>query len=100
MSLTAPVEDLSAAALGALRCGLQAHLRRQRSEPDLRRALRTVCAEAHRRHLRAEQLLILFKQAWSSLPEVEQLPRGIERDELLGRIITVCIEEFYADGHG
>ena len=52
--------------------------------------------EARRKDLRAAQLLIVFKRAWHSLPGVDQLPYGPERADLSSRIITMCVEEFYA----
>ena len=87
----------SEAAVVALRSALQAQLRGAPSSSDLRRAIRLMCGEARRHDLRAEQLLIIFKHAWNSLPEVQQLPYGRERTDLLSRVVTMCIEEFYAD---
>jgi hypothetical protein len=54
------------------------------------------CEEAKRRALRAEELLIVIKCAWSTLP----LTRWWRRDadtELLSIVITVCIEQFFLD---
>ena len=63
---------------------------------DLRRALRAMCDVAHREDLRVEQLLITLKQVWHTLPEARELPSGRERNEILARIISTCIEEYYA----
>jgi hypothetical protein len=86
----------SDAAVVAVRSALQAQLRGESSSQDLQRAIRLMCEEARRKDLRAEQLLIVFKRAWHSLPEVEQLPRGLERTDLLNHVISLCIDEFYA----
>ena len=63
---------------------------------DSRRAIRALCAAAHEEHLRAEQLLVVVKQALNSLPEVATLPYGAGRADALARVISLCIEEFYA----
>ena len=65
-------------------------------EAQLRSDLRTVCMEAKRNNLRVEHLIIAFKDAWRSLPEARLLPQGTQGPELLNRIITLCIAEFYA----
>src|SRR5919204_4325075 len=89
-------------AAGALGSVLQAQLRSRstgdlRPNGELRRAVRALCAAAHQEHLRAEQLLVLVKQALNSLPEVAALPYDTERADTLARVISLCIEEFYAD---
>ena len=94
---SAPLVRMSSeAAVVAVRSALQAQLQNRASSGELQRAIRLMVGEARRRDLRAEQLLIVFKRAWHSLPEVDQLPYGPERGDLLSRIITMCIEEFYA----
>lgn len=80
----------------ALRAIIQASLQDCGPGWDLRRALRTLCDVARREGHGVEQLLPMLKQAWRSLPEVRELPPGSERDALLSRIISTCIEEFYA----
>ena len=90
-----PPRVLSGAGVVALRSALQAQLRGEWPDGALRRAIRVMCDEAHRNGLRAEQLLVILKDAWSSLPEVTRLPTGGTRERLLGRIVTMCVEEFY-----
>jgi hypothetical protein len=94
----APADAFSAAALAALRCGLRAQLAGAPASDagDLRRAIRLLCADAHRRGLRAEQLIVLLKQAWAALPEVQGLPQGRQGNEALAGIVSLCIDEFYA----
>lgn len=58
--------------------------------------MRDVCYTARRCGLRAEQLLVVLKDAWRRLPEVGRLDR-YESDELLTRVIHDCIEEYYAE---
>ena len=91
-----PARVGSDAAVSALRCALQAQLRDANSTAELRRAMRLVCAEARRAGVRVEQLLVILKTAWASVPEAWQSPRSGLRDDLLDQIVTMCIEEFYA----
>lgn len=79
-----------------LRRVLQAALGQPSATKDFRPAIRAVCEDAHRRRLRAEQVVVALKETWAVMPEVALLPRGGPRDELLGQFITICIEEFYA----
>jgi hypothetical protein len=65
------------------------------SPSDLRSPLRRLCVFAHSEDLPAEQLLIRFKQLWAGLPQHSGLPRGRQADDLMARIATMCIEEFY-----
>lgn len=61
----------------------------------LRDSMRRVCILAHARDLRPEQLLILVKQAWFELPEPQRILRDHTGD-VLARVITLCIDEYYA----
>lgn len=79
----------------ALRSALQGHLRQAVPDDALRRALHWLCADARARNLRPEHLILIFKQVWASLPEMQNRT-GNRRQELLDRIITICIEEYYA----
>ena len=55
-----------------------------------------MCDEARRQGLRAEQLLVVFKQALVSALDACGLPAGNQRDGLSARLVSTCIEEFYA----
>ena len=61
---------------------------------DVRLALRDACDRARKEGLRAEQLLLVLKDAWSGLPERRQLPR-VDTDAVLARVVTACIDEYY-----
>lgn len=65
----------------------------------VRRGLRPVCKEAREGHVLVEQLLVLCKDVWRSLPEAQRLRRDIA-DDVLARVITTCIDEFYHGGAG
>ena len=100
-ALVEELEDGAGDALGtsAARLALRAHLqatREPRHAARARESVRALCDDAHRRQLRAEQLLVAIKGAWHSLPEVEGAARVKPSDSSLDRFITLCIEEFYA----
>ena len=93
---SAPLEaTMSAAAVGALRCALQAQLRHPSSDGSRRQVLRLLCDDARERGMQVEQVIILLKQAWLSLPEI-RAPGGGLHSEQLSRIVGLCIEEYYA----
>ena len=82
-------------AVRALRSALQARLLGRSRDRDMRLALRAMCSEAHRQSIRVEQMIVLLKEAWRSLPEVRQGGKVV-LDDPLNRAITICIEEYYA----
>ena len=62
---------------------------------DLRLALRDACDRARNAGLRAEQLLLVLKEAWYELSERQRL-LGVDADSAaLARVVTACIEEYY-----
>jgi hypothetical protein len=63
---------------------------------NARAALRELCDDAHRNHVRVEQLVIAIKQGWSSLHSERPRARSAGPDELLNQVITLCIDEYYA----
>ena len=67
---------------------------------DVREALRELCDDAHRHHVRVEQIVIAIKQGWSSLHSERQRARSAGPDELLNQVITLCIDEYYARAEG
>jgi hypothetical protein len=99
---TASLSDLDTSALGAmpsrgvvaLRTALQALLRSGAPDDDVRRAMSLFCAEARRRELPAERVLVLLKEAWRSLPEVRRL-RRTQREHALAHLTTLAIRTFY-----
>jgi hypothetical protein len=60
----------------------------------VRETVRELCDDAHRRRLQAEQLLIVIKGAWRSLPETRSGARVPQAS--LDRFISLCTEEYYA----
>ena len=66
---------------------------------DARAMMRRTCEAAHAHGIRAEQLLLLIKDAWRELPEARRVPRHAAGD-VLSRLITICIHEYYARERG
>ena len=59
---------------------------------DLRKALRVSCAKARLQRVRAEHVIIDLKQVWMTLPSMLLT----HTEERLNRIVTACIDEYYA----
>ena len=51
--------------------------------------------DARSRGVRIEELLISLKRSWSTVSGVDRLPRD-ESSRLLARVVTLCVEEYYA----
>jgi hypothetical protein len=90
-------QAISSSAIEALRLAL-----RSRSNADdvctrapVRSAVRLVCADARRQHYTPEKLLVDLKDVLRATPAVQQVPRGPERDDLVARVVTLCIDEFF-----
>jgi hypothetical protein len=93
--VTAPVQIPSDATLAALRNALRTHLAGRPTGGELHRSLKALCAEAHTCGLRAEELVVRLKHLFHQLPEVQELSHGSDRSDLLNRLVSVCIEEYY-----
>ena len=52
------------------------------------------CREARERGLYAEQLLVMLKSVWFELPKGGNRSR-IECDDVLTRVVKLCIDEYY-----
>jgi hypothetical protein len=63
----------------------------------LRDALHRMAAEAHEKSMLPEQLLVVLKDIWYSLPRVQAITDVTEQVHLLQRVVTMCIKEYYAD---
>ncbi len=85
-----PSEDV----LRALRSALGEHLSTPSPNGNLHHALQLLVREAKAEHLKAEELILLFKRLWDSLPEVQRAERHIVR-ELRTRLVSLCIASYY-----
>ena len=101
-----PGSPLPSGATTALRCWLQTQRRAHAAgaelrTADVRRALRPVCDAARHRGARVEQVIVLLKELWATIPP-DELREGRgraypdARREVLDGIVRVCIEEYYA----
>lgn len=62
------------------------------------RAVSDICREAHRLDLRAEELLVGIKQAWSHLAPVRARQLGERDGDVLREVVSNSIEVFFAAG--
>ena len=92
-----PSGAVSGETLETVREAIRRHLSPQAADSHLRTALRRLSAEARAKGLQAEQVVILLKQMWGELPEVSQPLAPDERRHLLERLVTLCIQEYYAE---
>jgi hypothetical protein len=79
----------------ALRHAVHAAQRGEAPDGQVREALRRACDAARERDLRAEELIVILKAAWHGLPEARDIRRHDSAD-VLARVITVCVDEYYA----
>ena len=68
-------------------------------EPEWREALRAICEDARADDVPPEELLVELKQALAILCDTCLVPHGPARSEFTSRVVTLCIEEYYAE-HG
>lgn len=93
-SLTPP-SRLDDATVAAVRDALRGYLANDAEPGTLQGALKHMSAEARSRDLHAEQLLVVLKDVWSSLPEVRAMTDAGTQVRLLQRVVTMCIKEYY-----
>ena len=95
-----PPQAISSAAMDALRQSLRTDYRADSklARARVRNAVQLVCADARLKRYTPERLLIDVKDALRVSPEVQQLPRGPERDEFIAGVVTLCIDEFFGAG--
>jgi hypothetical protein len=55
-----------------------------------------MAAEARSKSIPPEQLLVVLKDIWYSLPGVRGMSEPVEQVRLLQRVVTMCIKEYYA----
>ena len=62
---------------------------------DLRDALDVMAAEAREKKMLPEQLLVVLKDIWYSLPAVRAVDDSGAQIRMLQRVVTMCIKEYY-----
>lgn len=89
-----PPSRLDDATLDSVREAISAYL--STSDGDgLQSALMALSSEARAKDVLPEQLLVTLKDLWSSLPEVRHMADHREKTQILQRVVTICIREYY-----
>jgi hypothetical protein len=88
---------LDAGTIKAVREALIAYVDAPTQSNALRSALHRMAVEAHDKSMLPEQLLVMLKDIWHSLPSVQSISDPTEQVRLLQRVVTMCIKEYYAD---
>lgn len=87
--------SISLETMTALRSALVSYVQNPDEASPLGPALRQLALEAREKGIVAEQVLIVLKQVWYSLPGQRELPSPEDRGSLLQRAVTMCIREYY-----
>jgi hypothetical protein len=82
--------------LTELRQTIQAHLSGSVPEAAVHDPLRAYALDERRRGTRAEKVVIALKRSWESLHDVRQRLSREDQLHLLDRLVTRCIDEYYA----
>jgi hypothetical protein len=93
----APPPRLEASTTDALRAILGEAVRKGNHTDELRDTLCTVAAEARQKGIQAEQLLVILKDLWYSLPELSRASNPGAHTALLRELISRCIQEYYGE---
>ena len=90
-----PPSQLDQATLAALESALREYVAVGASA-SLPSTLVLISDEAREKHILPEQLLIVLKDVWNSLPEVRAMTDKRQHARLLERVVTMCIKEYYS----
>ena len=94
----AHVNSLSESTMKELRKALTEQLKQPDGPtPELAALLHKVAVEAREKHLRPEQLIVLFKQLWNSLAESLRPQNSDQYEKVRQRLVTLCIQAYYAE---
>lgn len=88
---------LTAKTIEAVRSALEQYADTPVSGNGLQSVLRNLAKEARDKSVLPEQLLVVVKDVWFSLPSVRGMSDPGDQVELLQRVVTMCIKEYYAD---
>ena len=89
--------SLSEETIAAVRTALIQYAGSPTTGERLGETLREMAAEARDVSMLPEQLLVVLKDIWYSLPNVRAMKEPAEQVRLLQRVVTMCIREYYAD---
>jgi hypothetical protein len=87
---------LDTAIAAELRAALSQSLQAGNHGTDLKDLLKRAAADARKRGVMAEQLLLALKDVWYSLPQLSTKPVSEVQTRLLQQLIARCIQEYYA----
>ena len=63
----------------------------------LGQALQVAAREARTKRILAEHLLVVLKDVWYGLPEVQRASDPTDQVRMLQRVVTMCIREYYRE---
>jgi hypothetical protein len=95
-SSNTPSSRLDDETVSAVRLALRAYLRDSTDPTALQASLLMMASEARARTILPEQLLIVLKDVWNTLPEVRSMTDTREQIGMLQRVVTMCIKEYYS----
>jgi len=89
---------LSAEAIALLHTALEREVgtRGTKSSGAVKQALRCIAVEAKRDNRQPEWLLVALKTAAHSVPALQRIPRGPDRDAVVARLVSLCIDEYFS----
>ena len=97
-SSSTPPAALDAVTLDAVRNAIVAYLDAPAGNAErLRGALTDMAARARDKAILPEQLLVTLKDIWYGLPTVKHIAEPRDQVQMLQRIVTMCIQEYYGD---
>ena len=70
--------------------------RSTKSSGALKQAIRYIAVEAKRDKRPPEWLLVALKAAAHSMPALQCIPRGPDRDAIVAHLVSLCINEYYS----
>lgn len=91
-----PAPRLEAHTIDELRSVMQRAMRKGDHSQELQGVLARAAAEAREKQIHAEQLLVIMKDLWYSLPDLRSVEDSDRQTELLQELISRCISQYYA----
>jgi hypothetical protein len=79
-----------------MRAALEQYIASPGANAALRISLHRMAAEARERAILPEQLLVILKDIWYSVPMVRDMDSSEDQVHLLQRVVTMCIREYYS----
>lgn len=87
---------LDPAIVAEMRTALSRSLKSGSHGDELKSLLSRAAVDARKKGIQAEQLLLVLKDVWYSLPELATRPGDDVQTRLLQQLIARCIQEYYA----